>query len=96
MNMVVENELPDLTDLTDVTGLTVPTSRRDAASDSPDLLEAELFGLEETLNILREEFTTVAPGERAHVARHMRETRVRIARIRMRLILASQRRRGPD
>ncbi|MEU6138530.1 hypothetical protein [Nocardioides sp. NPDC047086] len=73
--MAVENELPDLT---------VPAPRGD--SDSPDLLEAELFGLEETLNILRDEFTSVSPGERAHVARHMRETRVRIAQIRLRLL----------
>ena len=75
MRMAVENELPDLT---------VPGPRGD--SDSPDLLEAELFGLEETLNILRDELTSVAPGERAHVARHMRETRVRIAQIRLRLL----------
>ncbi|NGN93399.1 hypothetical protein G5C66_11690 [Nocardioides sp. KC13] len=75
--MAVENELPDLT---------VPGPRSGDGSDSPDLLEAELFGLEETLNILREEFASVAPGERAHVARHMRDTRVRIAQIRMRLL----------
>ncbi|GGR62503.1 hypothetical protein GCM10010197_32210 [Nocardioides luteus] len=55
-------------------------------SETPDLLEAELFGLEETLNILRDELTSVAPGERVHVVRHMRETRVRIAQIRMRLL----------
>ncbi|MFE6649394.1 hypothetical protein ACFVJS_22705 [Nocardioides sp. NPDC057772] len=75
--MAVENELPDLT---------LPAPRGEGDSDSPDLLEAELFGLEETLNILRDEFTSVAPGERAHVARHMRDTRVRIAQIRMRLL----------
>ena len=77
MSMAVDNELPDLT---------VPGPRGEDHPDSPDLLEAELFGLEETLNILREEFTTVAPGERAHVARHMRDTRVRIAQIRLRLL----------
>lgn len=72
MRMAVENELPDL--------------RPEGDSDSPELLEAELFGLEETLNILRDEFTSVAPGERAHVARHMRDTRFRIAQIRLRLL----------
>ena len=77
MRMAVENELPDLT---------VPVPRGEDYPDSPDLLEAELFGLEETLNILRDEFTSVAPGERAHVARHMRDTRVRIAQIRLRLL----------
>ncbi|MEI7056767.1 hypothetical protein WBG06_13190 [Nocardioides sp. CCNWLW239] len=70
--MAVENELPDMA---------VPASRRD-----PALLEAELFGLEETLNILRDEFSSVAPSERVHVVRHMRDTRVRIARIRMQLL----------
>lgn len=55
-------------------------------SETPDLLEAELFGLEETLNILRDELTSVAPGERVHVVRHMRETRVRIAQIKVRLL----------
>jgi len=77
MRMAVENELPDLA---------VPAPRPGVDSDSADLLEAELFGLEETLNILRDEFTSVAPGERAHVARHMRDTRVRIAQIRLRLL----------
>lgn len=77
MRMAVENELPDLT---------VPAPRGEGDPVSPDLLEAELFGLEETLNILRDEFTSVAPGERAHVARHMRDTRVRIAQIRLRLL----------
>ncbi|OIJ26336.1 hypothetical protein [Nocardioides luteus] len=75
--MAVENERPDLA---------IPAPRPEGDSVSPDLLEAELFGLEETLNILRDEFTSVAPGERAHVARHMRETRVRIAQIRIRLL----------
>ncbi|NYI78006.1 hypothetical protein [Nocardioides panzhihuensis] len=70
--MAVDNELP---------GMAVPAPRTD-----PALLEAELFGLEETLNILRDEFTSVAPNERVHVARHMRDTRVRIARIRMQLV----------
>lgn len=76
MQMVVENELP---------GPAASTPRRD-----PALLEAELFGLEETLNILRDEFTSVAPNERVHVARHMRDTRVRIARIRMQLVHGHQ------
>ena len=76
MTMAVDNELPDLT---------VPSPCVGDAH-SPDLLEAELFGLEETLNILRDEFTSVAPGERTHVARHMRDTRVRIAQIRLRLL----------
>jgi hypothetical protein len=75
--MAVDNEFPDLT---------APSARLGDDVHSPDLLEAELFGLEETLNILRDEFTSVAPGERAHVARHMRDTRVRIAQIRMRLL----------
>ncbi|MFJ9391105.1 hypothetical protein ACIRON_19940 [Nocardioides sp. NPDC101246] len=77
MSMAVENELP---------GLTAPSPRLAGAAHSPDLLEAELFGLEETLNILRDEFTSVAPGERAHVARQMRDLRVRITQIRMRLL----------
>lgn len=77
MHMAVENELPDLR---------VPVLRDEGYPESPDLLEAELFGLEETLNILRDELTSVAPGERVHVVRHMRETRVRIAQIRVRLL----------
>lgn len=77
MTMAVENERPDLT---------VPPARLEGDVQSPDLLEAELFGLEETLNILRDEFTSVAPGERTYVARHMRDTRVRIAQIRLRLL----------
>lgn len=76
MQMAVENGLP---------GMAAPSPRRD-----PALLEAELFGLEETLNILRDEFTSVAPSERVHVARHMRDTRVRIARIRMQLVHGHQ------
>jgi hypothetical protein len=76
MQMVVENELP---------GMEAPEPRRD-----PALLEAELFGLEETLNILRDEFTSVAPSERVHIARNMRDTRVRIARIRMQLVHGHQ------
>ena len=77
MSMAVDNELSDLT---------VPSPCVEGDAHSPDLLEAELFGLEETLNILRDEFTSVAPGERTHVARHMRDTRVRIAQIRLRLL----------
>lgn len=56
-------------------------------STAPDLLEAQLFGLEETLSILREELTAVTPGERVHVARHIKDTRLRIAKIRVGLML---------
>jgi hypothetical protein len=77
MSMAVENELPDLS---------APVLWGEGDSESPELLEAELYGLEETLNILRDEFTSVSPGERTHVARHMRDTRIRIAQIRLRLL----------
>ncbi|TQL68066.1 hypothetical protein FB381_1955 [Nocardioides albertanoniae] len=56
-------------------------------STAPDLLEAQLFGLEETLRILREELTAVTPGERVHVARSIKETRLRIARVRVGLMI---------
>ena len=55
-------------------------------STAPDLLEAQLFGLQETLRILREEITAVTPGERVHVARSIKDTRLRIARIRVGLM----------